>query len=73
MGSKISAAEPIQSRCAILHYSKLEDNEVSERLKEVCKEERVSYENTGIDALVFTAQGDMRQVKVFHIPTSWIG
>lgn len=32
------------------------------RLLQVCKAENVTYDNGGIDAIVFTAQGDMRQV-----------
>lgn len=32
------------------------------RLLQVCEAEKVTYDDSGIDALVFTAQGDMRQV-----------
>ncbi|KZV94148.1 P-loop containing nucleoside triphosphate hydrolase protein [Exidia glandulosa HHB12029] len=53
--------EPIQSRCAILRYAKLSNNEVVKRLLEICKEEQVEHDNSGIEALVFTAEGDMRQ------------
>lgn len=40
MSNKI--IEPIQSRCAILRYSKLRDAEVMKRLKEICDMEQVS-------------------------------
>lgn len=40
MSNKI--IEPIQSRCALLRYAKLRDNEVLKRLLEVCKAEDVS-------------------------------
>lgn len=40
MSNKI--IEPIQSRCAILRYSKLKDAEVMKRLKEICEMEQVS-------------------------------
>ncbi|XP_076107568.1 replication factor C subunit 2-like [Mytilus galloprovincialis] len=53
--------EPIQSRCAVLRYSKLTDQQVLKRLLEVCEEEKVSYTDDGLEAIVFTAQGDMRQ------------
>lgn len=53
--------EPIQSRCAVLRYSKLLDNQVLERLLAVCEKETVSYTDEGIEAIIFTAQGDMRQ------------
>jgi hypothetical protein len=55
-------SEPIQSRCAVLRYSKLTDAQVLSRLLEVCKQENVSYTDDGLEAIIFTAQGDMRQV-----------
>lgn len=53
--------EPIQSRCAILRYSKLNDKQLLKRLLEVCELENVSYTDDGLEAIIFTAQGDMRQ------------
>ena len=60
--------EPIQSRCAVLRYSKLTDTQVLKRLLEVCEAESVSYTDDGLEAIVFTAQGDMRQVEKSHSP-----
>ncbi|KAK6019218.1 replication factor C small subunit family protein [Ostertagia ostertagi] len=53
--------EPVQSRCAILRFHKLTDAQLAHRLEEVCKAENVSYDDEGLNALLFTAQGDMRQ------------
>jgi replication factor C subunit 2/4 len=53
--------EPIQSRCAMLRYSKLSDAQVLAKIQEVCKVENVDYCDDGLEAIVFTAQGDMRQ------------
>jgi len=53
--------EPIQSRCAMLRYSKLTDAQVLAKIQEVCKQENVDYCDDGLEAIVFTAQGDMRQ------------
>ncbi|ELU17070.1 hypothetical protein CAPTEDRAFT_192756 [Capitella teleta] len=53
--------EPIQSRCAVLRYSKLSDAQLLERLQEVCMKESVSYTEDGMEAVIFTSQGDMRQ------------
>ncbi len=53
--------EPLQSRCAILRYTKLSDEEVLKRLLEIIKFEKVEYSNDGLEALIFTAEGDMRQ------------
>lgn len=52
--------EPIQSRCAILRYTKLTNKEVLTRLLEVCSAEFIAYEPGGLEALLFTAEGDMR-------------
>ncbi|CAH1802645.1 unnamed protein product [Owenia fusiformis] len=53
--------EPIQSRCAVLRYTKLTDVQVLSRLLEICEKEDVSHTDDGLEAIVFTAQGDMRQ------------
>ena len=53
--------EPIQSRCAMLRYSKLSDAQVLAKVLEVCKKENVDHSDDGLEAVVFTAQGDMRQ------------
>lgn len=53
--------EPIQSRCAILRYSKLTDKQILKRILEVCDFEKLSYTDDGLEAIIFTAQGDMRQ------------
>ena len=53
--------EPLQSRCAILRYSKLADDQVLLQLIKIAKLENVKYNSEGIKALIFTAEGDMRQ------------
>ncbi|KAK8802116.1 hypothetical protein WA158_006511 [Blastocystis sp. Blastoise] len=58
MSSKI--IEPIQSRCAILRFNKLTDEQVLERLLTICKNENCQYTRDGIQALLFIADGDLR-------------
>ncbi|KAL1132574.1 hypothetical protein AAG570_010526 [Ranatra chinensis] len=53
--------EPIQSRCAMLRYEKLKDFQVLAKIIEICKKETISHTDDGLEAIVFTAQGDMRQ------------
>ena len=53
--------EPIQSRCAILRFGRLADEQILKRLKEVLAKEEVAYDASGLEALIFTADGDMRQ------------
>ena len=52
--------EPIQSRCAIVRFTKLSDQEVQKRLLYVLKQESLLESNNGLEALIFTAEGDMR-------------
>ncbi|XP_062503553.1 replication factor C subunit 2-like [Corticium candelabrum] len=53
--------EAIQSRCAVLRYSRLSDGQILTRLLEVCEKENVVKTDDGLEAIIFTAQGDMRQ------------
>ncbi|XP_040116867.1 replication factor C subunit 2 isoform X1 [Oryx dammah] len=53
--------EPIQSRCAVLRYTKLTDAQILARLLSVIEKEKVPYTDDGLEAIIFTAQGDMRQ------------
>ncbi|CAH7668714.1 replication factor C subunit 4 [Phakopsora pachyrhizi] len=53
--------EAIQSRCAILRYSKLSDQQVLKRLIEISEAEKVRYSDDGLSALIFSSEGDMRQ------------
>ncbi|KAJ2932278.1 hypothetical protein H1R20_g4825, partial [Candolleomyces eurysporus] len=42
-------------------YAKLRDQEILKRLLEICEMEKVQYNDDGLTALIFTAEGDMRQ------------
>jgi replication factor C subunit 2/4 len=53
--------EPLQSRCAILRYSRLTDEQVLKRLLQICEAEKVEYSDDGLAGLIFCAEGDMRQ------------
>lgn len=59
MSNKI--IEPLQSRCAILRYARLTDGQVVKRLMQICEAEKVNHTEDGLAALVFSAEGDMRQ------------
>jgi replication factor C subunit 2/4 len=52
--------EAIQSRTAILRYSRLSNEEVLACILKVCTAENVAYTNDGLEAILFTAEGDMR-------------
>jgi replication factor C subunit 2/4 len=52
--------EPIQSRCAVLRFTRLLDAEILARLQQVCAAEKVHYDTAGLESIIFTAEGDMR-------------
>merc|ERR1712217_942276 len=47
---------------AILRFSRVSDEDMLARLKHVLEKEDAAYEQDGLDALVFSAEGDMRNV-----------
>lgn len=53
--------EPIQSRCAVVRFHKLSDADVLKRLVYVIQQENVSYTDDGLEALLYLAEGDLRQ------------
>lgn len=52
--------EAIQSRCAILRFTRLGDSEILSRLLTVMEKENIERDDKGLEALIFTAEGDMR-------------
>ncbi|KAF4724365.1 Subunit of heteropentameric Replication factor C (RF-C) [Perkinsus olseni] len=52
--------EPIQSRCAIVRFTRLKDSDICTQVKRVAEVERVELRDDGLEALIFTAEGDMR-------------
>lgn len=58
LSSKI--IEPIQSRCAVVRFRRLSPPQVAERVRYVLDTEKVPYDQSGVDAAIFTADGDMR-------------
>ena len=54
--------EPIQSRCNLLKFNQLNKEEMKCRLLEVCKLENINIDDSGINALIESAEGDMRNL-----------
>lgn len=53
--------EPIQSRCAILRFERIESSIILARLKEICKDEAIRIEDDALSLVVDLSDGDMRQ------------
>ena len=52
---------PIQSRCAIFRFKPLEDEDVKESLNIIAKNEGLELTDSGMDAIITVAEGDMRK------------
>eukprot|EP00924_Labyrinthula_sp_SR-Ha-C_P009910 snap_masked-scaffold_21-processed-gene-3.28-mRNA-1 protein AED:0.01 eAED:0.01 QI:0/-1/0/1/-1/1/1/0/323 len=52
--------EPIQSRCAIIRFSRLSREEILTRLVFICEKEKIDYTKKGLAAILFTSEGDLR-------------
>jgi replication factor C small subunit len=51
---------PIQSRCAIFRFPRLNNDAIGERVQFIAKKEKVALDATGKDAILYLAEGDMR-------------
>lgn len=52
---------PIQSRCSIHRFDKLDDDAIISQINEICSEESIKLNNSAIDAICYASDGDMRR------------
>ena len=53
--------DPIQSRCAIFRFAPIKGEDIADRLKFICSNENLEYNDKGIETIVYFAEGDMRK------------
>lgn len=53
--------EAIQSRCIIFRYNRLSTQQLRKRLEYICKVENIPYTEEGLNTIIVTSQGDLRQ------------
>jgi replication factor C subunit 2/4 len=58
-GFKIS--ETIQSRCMIIYFPRISKQNLKKKIKEICENENIKYDNDGINKLLFCSSYDIRQ------------
>src|ERR1041385_9257995 len=54
--------DPIQSRCPVFRFRPLKMEEVKKYVRRIATEEKVQITQDGVDALLFVAKGDLRDV-----------
>ena len=52
---------PIQSRCSIYRFGRLNDDAITNMINYICKHEKLKTNNEGMDALLYVSEGDMRR------------
>jgi replication factor C subunit 2/4 len=52
--------EPIQSRCAIVRFTRVSEEQIAARLVKICEAEGIKVESEGIGALAALSDGDLR-------------
>lgn len=57
--------EPIQSRCAILRFKKIKENFIIKRLIFILNNEKIFFDNKGLETVIFLGNGDIRQTLNF--------
>jgi len=53
--------EPIQSRCCIFKFSKLTELDIKKILYKIISNEKIEYDENGVNAILLTSHGDLRQ------------
>ena len=52
--------DPIQSRCAVFRFKKLSNEDIAKHLKEICKNEKIDYDDSAISQICDASLGDLR-------------
>jgi replication factor C small subunit len=53
--------EPIQSRCSVFRFTRIAKEKVKEYLIRILKSEKVKYDDSGLNAILYVSEGDMRR------------
>ncbi|MFX1342250.1 MAG: replication factor C small subunit [Promethearchaeota archaeon] len=53
--------EPIQSRCAIFRFPRLDQQQLKKRIQYIAQQEGVELSEDGVEAILYVSSGDMRR------------
>lgn len=65
--------EPIQSRCATFKFTTIPEEDVTDRLGEIAKKEKIKFDKKGLKAICEYSEGDMRHAINLLQATASIG
>lgn len=54
--------EPIQSRCAVFRFKTLTEDDIKKFIKRIVEEEKLKITDSGISAIIYLSEGDLRKV-----------
>jgi replication factor C small subunit len=54
--------EPIQSRCVVLRFKPLKEEEMREYIERVARGEALKIDDKGVEALIYVSEGDLRKI-----------
>lgn len=52
--------EPLQSRCAVFKFTRISEEEIVSHLEEICKKEKIKFDQKGLKMIYDYSEGDMR-------------
>ena len=52
--------EPLQSRCAVFKFTRISEDEIIPHLEEICKKEKIKFDQKGLKTIYSYSEGDMR-------------
>ncbi len=52
--------EPLQSRCAVFKFTRIPEEDIISHLEEICKKEKIKYNQDGLKTIYEYSEGDMR-------------
>ncbi len=56
-----SIIEPLQSRCAVFRFKRLDEHSVIKRLQEICESEKIKFTQEALKMIYEISEGDMRK------------
>jgi len=52
--------EPIQSRCSVFRFNKLDNEKIEKHLKKICKSEKIKFSEEALEKITEAVNGDLR-------------